>query len=256
MARFFRFLPIVALALLAACASPDVARGINDPGERTNRQVHAFNKAVDRNLLRPVAQGYGTVVPRPVRSGISNLSDNLSTPGHFVNDVLQGNIEDATANLLRFLVNTTFGFGGLLDVAGDLGIEERSADFGQTLHVWGVGEGRYMELPILGPSTGRDTAGRVVDLFIDPVGQFLPTPESYGATVVSGLSGVNSRYEFRDLIDEILYESADSYAQTRLLYLERRRFELGGASALGEGEDDPYADPYSAGDFGVDPYAE
>jgi len=241
----------MALLMVSACATPEVARGVNDPNEERNRKVHAFNKSLDSGLLRPVSSGYGEAVPGRVRRGVGNFAGNLSTPGYFVNDVLQGNIDDAGSNFLRFLVNTPFGFGGLLDVATDMGIPERRSDFGETLHVWGVAEGTYVELPVLGPSTGRDTAGRVVDLFTNPLSYTLPTPESYAMPLARGLAGVDTRYQYRDLVDSILYESADSYAQARLLYLERRRFELGGGAAPADGEIDPYDDPY-----GIDPYAE
>ncbi|KMW60606.1 Lipoprotein VacJ [Candidatus Rhodobacter oscarellae] len=242
----------LALVVLAGCAAP-VAEGINDPYEAQNRRVHDFNKRVDSRLLRPAATGYGTTVPKPVRNGVGNFAGNLATPGYFVNDVLQGNVHDAGSNFLRFLVNSTFGIGGLLDVASEMGIPERRADFGETLHRWGAREGAYIELPFLGPSTTRDTAGTVVDLFTNPLSYVVQAPESIMVPAARGLSGIGTRYEFRDLVDSVLYDSADSYAQARLLYLDNRRFTLGGPSPSTDttsAEDDPYADP-----FGFDPFA-
>lgn len=237
------FVGLLAL-LLSGCGTADVARGINDPNEATNRRVHDFNKKVDRTLLRPASNGYGDGIPDPVRKGVGNVAGNLATPGYFVNDVMQGNIHDATSNFLRFAVNTVFGFAGLLDVASDMGIPERSSDFGETLHVWGVGEGTYVEMPFLGPSTQRDAVGTVVDLFTNPLIYTFPSPERYGIPLSRGLAGVDTRYEYGELVDSILYESADSYAQARLLYLERRRFELSGSANVDE-DYDPNANPFA-----------
>lgn len=242
---------LIALLGLTACSTPQVARGVNDPYEAQNRKIHSFNKSIDRNVLRPLAVGYGEVVPEPVRQGVGNVADNLATPGYFVNDMLQGNIEHAGSNFVRFLVNTSFGFGGLLDVATDMGIPQREADFGETLYVWGVAEGAYLETPVLGPTTERRRVGRLVDFFTNPLRYAVSDPESYALPASGALSGLNARYQFRDLVDNVLYDSADSYAQTRLLYLERRRFELSGGAAPDDGDIDPYDDS-----FGIDPYAE
>jgi len=241
------YLPAVAAAvLLAGCAAtPPVATGINDPNEDRNRRVHAFNKSVDRDVLRPVSRAYGEAVPRPVRASVSNFADNLSTPGYIVNDILQGNVHDAGSNFMRFVVNSTFGLAGLLDVATDMGIPERSADFGETMHVWGIAEGNYVEAPFFGPTTERDQVGSIVDLFTNPLSYVVPSPESYAMTTARGLAFVGTRYEFGDLVDSILYESADSYAQSRLLYLERRRFELQGSAPVSEEVYDPNADPFA-----------
>ena len=128
---------------------------------------------------------------------------------------------------MRFVINSTLGFGGLFDVASDFGIEDHETDFGETLHVWGAGEGAYVELPFLGPSTQRDAVGKVVDLFTNPLSYTLDDPESYYGPVASVASGLGNRGRFSDTIDSILYDSADSYAQARLIYLQNRRFELG-----------------------------
>ena len=236
---------------LAACSTPEVSQGVHDPYEQKNRRVHEFNKKLDRTILGPASNGYGSSVPKPVVQGVGNFAGNLDLPGYFVNDVLQGNIDDAAHNFARFLFNSTIGIAGLFDPATSWGLTERSSDFGETLHVWGVQEGAYVELPFFGPSTERDAAGKVVDMFTNPVRYVVPKPERYGLPVLSGLAGVGTRYRYRELVDSILYDSADSYAQARLLYLERRRFQLGGAVASSDGEIDPYADP-----SGIDPYAD
>ena len=215
------------LTALAACGAPEVAGGIYDPFEVQNRKIHAVNRKIDRAVLRPASGAYGTALPEPVRIGVGNFASNLSIPGTVVNDLLQLNLLDALHNTARFLVNTTVGLGGILDPATQGGIEPRDSDFGETLHVWGFGEGAYVELPLLGPSTVRDTFGGVVDLLLDPINTLVPAPERYLAPVVAVASKVGDRYRFRITVDSILYDSADSYAQSRLLYLENRRFRLG-----------------------------
>lgn len=215
------------LTVMAACAGPEVTGGIYDPFEAQNRKIHAVNRKIDQVVLRPVSGTYGSALPEPVRIGVGNFASNLSIPGTVVNDLLQFNIEDALHNTLRFLVNSTVGLGGLFDPALQGGVEPRDSDFGETMHVWGIGEGAYVELPLLGPSTVRDTFGGVVDFFLDPINTLVPTPERYLAPLVAVASRVGDRYRFRSTVDSILYDSADSYAQSRLLYLENRRFRLG-----------------------------
>jgi len=238
---------LVAVGVLSACAAPPPpAIGANDPFEQTNRSVHAFNRGLDRALVRPASQAYGTVLPGPLQQGVSNFAANLELPGTILNNTLQGDLGAAASNTGRFLVNSTFGLAGILDPYTDLGVPEQSTDFGETLHVWGVGEGSYMELPFLGPSTSRDTLGTVVDLVIDPLGYVLPSPEVNYARASRLASGLGSRYRFSDTVDSVLHESADSYAQTRLIYLQNRRFELGQGSSttsdetLGDLYDDLY----------------
>jgi len=236
-----RFVPAVALVLLAGCAAP-IPSGISDPHEAQNRAVHRGNIALDRNVVRPAAMAYGRTVPWPVRTGIGNFASNLALPGAVINSLLQLRPGDAAQNTTRFLVNSTIGLGGLLDPATRMGAARIDTDFGETLHVWGVAEGSYMELPLLGPSTGRDALGTVVDLVLSPTARLPNTEQREGAGGVAVLSGLGTRYERSNLIDSLLYESADSYAQTRQTYLENRRFNL----RRGAEPDyfDPYEDPY------------
>ncbi|MGL6209451.1 MAG: MlaA family lipoprotein [Paracoccaceae bacterium] len=238
---------VVLAATLAGCGPAPVAQGINDPFEESNRRTHATNKALDRAIVRPVSV---TVAgsngkPGPVGRVVANFADNLDEPGRVVNSLLQFRIGEAAQSTLRFAFNSTFGLAGILDPATALGVEEKDTDFGETLHVWGAGEGRYMELPLLGPSTDRDTIGRVVDYAMNPVRILVPSPESYVGTAASVASRIGDRGRYSDTVDSVLYDSADSYAQARLLYLQNRRFELGQASG-----DVPFEDPYE------DPYAE
>ena len=234
---------MVVIAAVSACGKAEVARGINAPYEAHNRAVHEANKSIDRTILRPLAGGSGGIVPEPVMQGISNFAGNVSLPQSFVNDVLQANIDDAAHNFTRFLINTTFGIGGLLDPASAWGLPARDSDFGETLHVWGMAEGHYVELPLLGPSTKRDTLGKAVDIFTNPLSYILPTPEKYAVPASSVMSRIGDRGRFGDTIDSILYDSADSYSQMRLLYLESRRYQLGGEQS--EDAYDDYDDFYS-----------
>jgi phospholipid-binding lipoprotein MlaA len=231
---------LAVLASLGACSTPP-ATGILDPYEAQNRKVHDFNVALDRALFVGGEDGAsGGGLPEPVGIGLSNLADNAGLPGVVVNDVLQLDLEDAVHNTLRFVINTTVGIGGLFDPAGHAGVEARESDFGETLHVWGVAEGNFLMLPVLGPTTERDAAGRVVDIFIDPVGHILPRRERLALSVVRIGAKAAERSRFSGTISSVLHESADSYSQVRLAYLQNRRFELGQ-----DGDNEDFIDPYS-----------
>ncbi|MFN3276144.1 MAG: VacJ family lipoprotein [Paracoccus sp. (in: a-proteobacteria)] len=247
--------------LLAGCAQRPVTQDgitINDPFEAQNRRVHSFNKAVDTRLLSPVAnrlRGSGDDAPRRAHAPgdpigplqmMVNAGRNLSLPGKTVNGLLQGRPDVAGRNLARFLVNSTVGLGGLFDPAGEnLRLTERDTDFGETLAVWGLPEGAYLELPLIGPSTVRDAAGRVVDLAIDPVNHVLSGRDRQAAFALRVVSKAGERARFGDTVDSVLQGSADSYAQLRLIWLMNRRHELGEERADFDPYDDEGAfDPY------------
>ncbi len=225
---------IISTSFLLGCAGPGDNTGVRDPYEETNRRTHEFNVAVDKAVLKPVSNAYGTVVPSPVRSGLSNVADTLSIPGAVVNDILQLSLIDAAHNTARFALNATVGVAGLFDVATKIGLEERDADFGETLARWGVTEGNYMVLPLYGATTERDGLGMIVDWVIDPVGQLVDIPESYAVSAAKATDLVNTRYEFSGIIDDVLYESADGYSQLRLSALDRRRFALAQSGAISQ----------------------
>ncbi len=239
-----------ACAMLSACAGTPGADGINDPYEPTNRSVHAFNRGLDRTLLGPASKGYG-VVPEPVQRVVGNVADTLDLPGDIANNLLQGRIDFAAQNTLRLAVNLTMGVAGIFDASTAIGLAGQPTDFGETLHVWGVGEGAYLELPFSGPSTARDATGTVVDLVLNPVRLALPEREATAATVLKLFSRLGDRNRFSETVESVLYDSADSYAQARLLYLQNRRFELGqevaptAEGATDDGFIDPYEDPYA-----------
>lgn len=225
--------------MLAGCAAPPPSAHL-DPFEEGNRRAHAFNQSVDRAIIAPLAGGAGGVFDSPAGVALNNAGSNLGLPGDIINKVAQGRLEDAVHNSWRFFLNTTIGIGGLFDPATAMGLDRRKADFGGTLHRWGVGEGGYLVLPLLGPSTERDVLGMVVDAAIDPVGLVLPSPEKHWARAIKFGSRLSDRARFGSTVDSILHDSADSYAQMRLLYLQNRRFELGQ-----EVPDDEFLDPYA-----------
>jgi phospholipid-binding lipoprotein MlaA len=241
---------VLAALTVAGCTPAPQGGGVNDPYEAMNRQIHEFNKDLDQALLRPAGQA-AAQLPVEIRQPIINFSDNAGLPGAVVNNLLQADIGGATTNTLRFLINSTVGVFGLLDPAGAIGVAEVDTDFGETLAVWGVPEGAYLELPGLGPSTERDAAGRLVDFLIDPLDGLArdleATDVARWSTPALVAEQVIERGLFGDTLDSILYESADSYAQTRLIYLQNRRFEVGEAAG------DAYVDPYAA-DAYIDPY--
>ena len=241
-AKLPTFIAVGAFAVLAGCSAPSEPGGVNDPYESVNRATHAANKGADRIFFRPAGKAYGTAVPAPVRASLSNAASNLDGPRTVANDILQGNIEDAGHNLSRFLVNSTLGVFGLFDPAGSsFGLEARPTGFADTMAVWGVREGAYLELPLFGPSTERDAFGKVVDVLTNPINSWEDGTEIAAATSLPSV--LDSRYTYGESLDSILYDSADSYAQLRLYYLESRRFRLTGQGSA-ENAYDPYENLY------------
>lgn len=237
---------LCALGFLAACAQKPSPQGFADPLEAQNREVHQFNLAVDKSVVRPLSKMMGEGPPGPVRRGITNFAENLDVPGDVVNNLLQGRPDQAVENTFRFVVNTTIGLGGLFDPASAMGVEGKVTDFGETMHVWGAPEGQYVVAPFVGPSTDRDLAGAFVDFAMNPLRLVLTSPGSEVATVAGVASRLGDRARYSDTIDSVLYESADGYVQARLLYLQNRRHQLG--QTAGAAADDAFLDPYE------DPY--
>lgn len=237
---------VLPLILITACSRPGPgapADAVFDPFESQNRAVFQTNTDIDRTLIGGGSGAYGSAVPEPLRRAVGNFADNLDAPGAVVNNILQADGENAVHNTFRFILNTTLGVGGLFDVAASFGLEERDADFGQTLAVWGVPEGAYLVLPVLGPSTERDAAGLVVDRLLDPLGAVFSERERYQAFGVKVAAKVGQRNDYADTIEGLLYDSADPYAQARILYLQNRRFDVGTTLA-----EDSYFDPYEDSD--------
>lgn len=234
-------LAVASLAFVSACSPAPSISSINDPYEANNRRVHEFNRRLDQSLLKPASEAYGDLLSEPISTGVDNFAANLSLPGIVLNNLLQGNVPDALSNSARFVINSTVGVAGLFDPASDNKLYEQSSDFGETLHVWGFREGNYVELPVLGPSTERDVVGRLVDFVMDPLRLVLPEDLKYLGTAAEVLDTFGDRDKYSYLVDSILYESEDSYAQSRLSYLQNRRRTLVGELTEYDLED-PYAE--------------
>jgi phospholipid-binding lipoprotein MlaA len=242
-AKIFNWLAMGAiLSTLGACANGQNLNDgeIYDPFERTNRAVHEFNIALDKLVVGPAANAYGAVIPEDVRTMVGNAARNLGEPTVFINHMLQGDGQGASTTLSRFLINSTLGIAGLADPAAEMGIFEAPTDFGETLATWGVGEGAYIELPILGPSTVRDTVGLVVDLAMDPLSHAATAEQANYLLAFKVLDLLGKRNTYDDLISMLYYESADSYAAQRLSYMQNKRHAVAGEVVLDDLED-PYA---------------
>lgn len=230
-------LVLALIGALGACNPRPPGAEIHDPFEATNRAWFETNLALDRAVLR---EGEGNPSDGSARRIVRNFGSNLSVPGSAINNLLQARLDRAFENTLRFAINSTVGLGGLFDPAGRIGLHGRPSDFGETLHVWGVNEGAFVMLPFLGPSTERDAAGMVVDLALDPFRHLLPGREHRVVVAARLAARMAERAEYDDLIDANVMQSADPYAQGRLLFLQARRYYLGEDSE--EAFIDPYAD--------------
>jgi phospholipid-binding lipoprotein MlaA len=219
---------LLAGAALGGCTTttnPD-SLAQNDPYEPTNRDIFAFNQKLDKNFARPVAVFYNSTVPEQIRDRFHNMLENLDEPVTFANDVLQGAPVRATQTLGRLTFNTTLGIGGMFDIASKMGIPDHSEDFGQTLGVWGSGEGPYWVLPFVGPSPPRDSAGRVVDIFLDPLTYARFDGYHALAYARAGMGVLDLRARNVDTLDQIERTSVDLYATQRSLYRQYRDSEI------------------------------
>jgi phospholipid-binding lipoprotein MlaA len=238
LARFWRAFLFAGLlaVVLAGCATPPPANDpeavadfqqTNDPLEPTNRVFYAVNNGLDTVILRPAAQAYRFVVPGGVRTGIHNVLSNLGTPVQLSNDVLQGKPVRAGDTAMRFLINSTVGLVGVFDVATGWGYPNHDTDFGMTLANWGVPDGPFLFLPVLGPSNPRDFAGFGVDMAQDP---FTWVGHTTALTVVNwtrfGLNALDSRERYLDPVDQIKKTALDPYATFRSLYRQHREGQI------------------------------
>ncbi|OIQ67978.1 putative phospholipid-binding lipoprotein MlaA precursor [mine drainage metagenome] len=210
---------LVAVLLLVACATGPRAN-VHDPLEPFNRGVYKFNDAVDRAVLRPVSTAYRDVVPSPVRTGVSNFFNNLQDAWSFVNNSLQFKGVAAGNSLVRFSVNTVFGLGGVLDIATEMQIDRSTQDFGETLGHWGVGAGPYLMLPLLGPSTLRDTAAMPIDMQGNAVSHISDVPTRNAATTLNLLNKRARLLDATKMLDQV---ALDPYTFTRDAFLQRRQ---------------------------------
>lgn len=207
---------------LSGCATTD-DDGTNDPYEDVNRAIFEFNNKLDNAVFEPVAESYVENVPEGLRQVVHDALRYLKTPVILANDLLQGDIDRAGNTLSRFVTNTTAGFAGMVDTASKTGVPYHDEDLGQTLAVWGVGEGPYLMIPILGPMTVRDGIGKIGDSFIDPVGEIDQTSFEWSQRV---MDGVDTRAGLLDTLDDLERTSLDYYAAIRSLYRQKRNDEI------------------------------
>ena len=232
---------------LAGCSLGPREAGVHDPYEVANRAQFERNLSLERSLSGGEAEDSAegdtegpAEGPGPVTRAVARFGSNLGIPSSVVNDLLQVRPDRAMENSLRFAINSTIGIGGLFDPAGALGLHGRSTDFGETLWRWGMGEGAYVVLPVLGPSTERDAFGALVDVALDPW-RFVVSDRVLAQIVAARIAGrVAQVAEYADVIDANVIDTTDPYAQARLLYLQTRRYHLGATAE--EDIIDPYAD--------------
>jgi phospholipid-binding lipoprotein MlaA len=200
----------------------------NDPLEPLNRLIFGINDLLDFIILRPIAEIYRAVTPEPVRNGVTNVLDNLFAPVSFLNHALQGEGERATVTLFRFLMNSSFGLFGLVDVTSDLGYPRYDTDFNQTLSTWGVDTGPYLVLPLIGPSSFRGGVGFVGDYYADPLNLYLNNrhhrKHRYWLTVRYGFDIISHREKVLETIDNLRNGSPDFYVTMRSTYFQRQTY--------------------------------
>jgi phospholipid-binding lipoprotein MlaA len=201
----------------------------HDPAEPVNRAIFKVNVAADHAVMKPVAQAYVEHVPEGLQKGIHNVVQNLKEPAVVVNDLLQGNVNHAWQSAQRLAVNSTVGVAGVFDVAAQWGLPPHKADFGQTLGVWGVGEGPFVELPLLGPSNARDAVGTAVDLALNPLTYVGGAPATAAGAATTGANMVDTRAQHLHDLDELERNSLDYYATLRSVYRQHRDAEISAA---------------------------
>ena len=196
---------------------------IYDPFEPVNRAIFSFNNVADRIVLEPIAKGYKKL-PSPLQSGINNFLSNLRAPLVVVNQLLQGQGENAVQSSGRFILNSTVGVFGLFDVAEQMGLEEKEEDYGQTLATWGVGDGFYVVLPLFGPSNLRDTSGMVLTMMTDPINAYAVSEgETWLVPMRTAVNAVDTRSQIIDEVNALRDNSVDYYAAVRSSYYQNRK---------------------------------
>jgi phospholipid-binding lipoprotein MlaA len=216
---------LIPALLLMGCASnvtPPEDRAATDPWEPMNRSLYKFNTVLDNATFKPVAKGYKAVIPAFARRGVTNFSRNLGGPRSIINNLLQGKVHNSASEFGRFVINSTFGIGGLIDVTGMGGLPEHEEDFGQTFAVWGIPQGPYLMVPIFGPMTVSDAAAFPFDLQSDPLFTF---GEASLRDPINILRLINLRAKLL-AAEDFLDDSADPYITLRESYLQNREFRI------------------------------
>ena len=230
-------------------AVPAVAQTA-DPIEPFNRAMYSFNDGLDRVALKPLAQGYAAAVPLPARVGFGNFINNFRDIPNVINNLLQGKLGEAASDVGRIALNSTFGILGVIDVASEFGLERHNEDFGQTLGRWGVSSGPYVVLPLLGPSTLRDTAALPVDYYTG--GRHLVIESVAVRNSLAGLEVVNDRANLLDAEKALDEAALDKYVFIRNFYLQRRQnLVYDGNPPRPKGDDDVWDETDAVPDAGV-----
>ncbi len=219
--KFYTYFGIVffSCGLLSGCGTTG---NNSDPFEKTNRKFYAFNDAIDKKIVQPVAETYVKVTPNIFRDGMTNFFDNLGYINTISNDLLQGKISYAAQDSARFIVNSTIGLGGLFDPATKFGLQKRSEDLGQTLAVWGASEGSYLMVPLIGPSSGRDITSPVMTIATNPM--------TYVASIftipIGFLKAVNTRANLLDATRMRDQAAIDPYTFVREAWRQKRNYDI------------------------------
>ena len=229
-------LAFLAAGVLTGCAGTQTVEGEYnpDPYEDTNRAFYRFNDALDRHVMRPVAETYADVTPKPVRSGVTNFFGNLEYLNVILHSFLQGKLKQGFSDAARFTVNSTVGIGGLFDVASGMGLREHDEDFGQTLATWGFYQGPFLNLPFFGPNTARNTP--------DFASSYLANPLTYLSSIflfpVTALNFVNTRANLLEASEFVEEAAIDPYSFIREAYLQQRKYLIHDGNPPAEGYDD------------------
>ena len=214
------------ISLTAACTTAPRASETGDPFEPVNRAVFQFNTAADQAVVGPAARAYARVAPDPARRGVRNVFNNLNRPVVLANTLLQGDFERSSDVLLSFITDTTFGLGGLFALAEANGVAQHQEDFGQTLAVWGLGEGPYIMLPLIGPSNLRDGAGRFADRYPHPFNWNEDFSQSGEAWTLRSLNGLRLRADAETAFAALDRTAIDPYVQMRSAYRQMRADQI------------------------------
>jgi len=243
--KVLKFLTVLLfVASLSACATTNPSM-VSDPIEPVNRAVFSFNDLLDKVLLNPIAKTYKTVVPNVVRNSVRNFFRNLKTPVTLANNLMQGDGEAAGVTTARFLFNTFLGVGGLIDFAETQGLEYEPEDFGQTLASWNVGSGAYLVLPVLGPSTVRDSTGMVIDMVIDPIRVINENADNGHLDYWRvGVQGLDTKSRVVDGMEDLRINSLDYYSSVRSAYIQSRIKLINEGKDVSEQSDVPSYDDF------------
>ena len=236
MIKNFKINLIFFLIVIASSASYSNS-DISDPYERSNRSIHEFNDKIDIYLLRPVSVGY-SLLPNPIEDGISNILQNSGEPINFTNYILQGEIKNALSSFMRFIINSSFGLLGTIDLADKLNLKKNDTDFNKTLEKWGASEGNYLVLPFIGPRSSRHHAGSIIDIALNPLNYFLKDEDNIIRISPTMLYAVSARSGNMETIDNLRETSIDYYSSLKSIYYQSR------SSSLNENLDEQVFDDF------------